>query len=114
MVHFTVHSNTDVVEKVFFLVDASQHRGTSLAEGSPCSKLTDIALFLSLLQFISKTKFWHLTNTWQLFGDVTYKLQQCCKTLGNWSPSQYSVSIPSTSEQCRCDIIHNGRYNPIY
>ena len=28
-------SNTDVVEKVHFLVAASQHRGTSVAEGSP-------------------------------------------------------------------------------
>ena len=28
-------SNTDVVEKVNFVVAASQHRGTSVAEGSP-------------------------------------------------------------------------------
>ena len=28
-------SNTDVVEKVNFLVAASQHGGTSVAEGSP-------------------------------------------------------------------------------
>ena len=28
-------SNTDVVEKVHFLVAASQHRGASVAEGSP-------------------------------------------------------------------------------
>ena len=28
-------SNTDVVEKVNFLVAASQHEGTSVAEGSP-------------------------------------------------------------------------------
>ena len=28
-------SNTDVVEKVDFLMAASQHRGTSVAEGSP-------------------------------------------------------------------------------
>ena len=28
-------ANTDVVEKVDFLMAASQHRGTSVAEGSP-------------------------------------------------------------------------------
>ena len=30
-----ISSNTDVVEKVNFLVAASQHGGTSVAEGSP-------------------------------------------------------------------------------
>ena len=32
-VHYS--SNTDVVEKVNFVVAASQHGGTSVAEGSP-------------------------------------------------------------------------------
>ena len=33
--HLTAVSNTDVVEKVNFLVAASKHGGTSVAEGSP-------------------------------------------------------------------------------
>ena len=48
---FRVHynsSNTDVVEKVISLEAASQHGGTSVAEGSPHSTWTEIALFWSL------------------------------------------------------------------
>ena len=40
-------SHTDVVEKVNFVVPASQHGGTSVAEGSH-STWTEMALFWSL------------------------------------------------------------------